>query len=93
MAYTQKKTIPTPIRERVIALWAQGECFKSIASKVRISNRTASNIVTNVAEREHLLALRPGGKERTIANPNVVNLLNIKKQLNQARLQQNYKLF
>ena len=80
MAYTQKnKTIPTPIRERVIALWAQGECFKSIASKVRISNRTASNIVTNMAEREHLLALRPGGKERTIANPNVVEFIEYQK--------------
>ena len=80
MAYTQKnKTVPTPIRECVIALWAQGECFKSIASKVRISNRTASNIVTNMAEREHLFALRPGGKERTIANPNVVEFIEYQK--------------
>lgn len=57
MAYIQKKTIPIPIRERVVALWAQGEYFKNIASKAGISNRTASNIVTNMTEREHLLPL------------------------------------
>lgn len=32
-----------------------------------------------MAEREHLLALRPGGKERTIANPNVVEFIEYQK--------------
>ena len=72
MAHTQKtKTIPVPIRE-VLLHYGQGDSFKSIASKLGMSNRTASNIVNNMAEKEHLLALKPGGKERQIANPNVV---------------------
>ena len=80
MAFMQKnKTITLPTRERVVALWQQGESFKSIASKLGISNRTASNIVTNVAERGHLLALKPGGKERQIANPNVVEHIEYQK--------------
>jgi transposase len=78
--FTQKnKTTSLPTRERVVALWQQGESFKSIASKLGISNRTASNIITNVAERGHLLALRPGGKERHIANPNVVEHIEYQK--------------
>ena len=38
-----------------------------------------SNIITNVAERGHLLALKPGGKERQIANPNVVEHIEYQK--------------
>ena len=80
MACTPKnKTIPIPIRERIVALWAQGESFKSISTKVGISNRTVSNIITNIAEREHLLALQSGGKGRQIANPNVVEFIEYKK--------------
>ena len=88
MAYTQKsKTILIPTWEHAIALWAKGKCFKSIAS----------NIVTNMAERQHILALlrhflRPAGKERQIANPNVVEFIQYQKQLNQAHAQRNYKL-
>ena len=32
MAYTPKnKTIPVPIRERIVALWAQGEFLQKLA--------------------------------------------------------------
>ena len=35
MAYTPKnKTIPIPIRERIVALWAQGESFKVFLQKL-----------------------------------------------------------
>ena len=94
MACTPKnKTLPIPIRERIVALKAQDESFKSISTKVGILNRTASNIITNIVEREHLLALQPGGKGGRLPVPMSLNLLNItKKKLNRAHLHQNYNL-
>ena len=79
MAHTQKTKIPIPTRECVVTLWAQGDRFTSIASKRGISNRAASNIINNMAEREHLLALKPGGKETQIATPNVIEYIEYQK--------------
>lgn len=80
MAHTQRnKLISIQICESVLALWTQVECFKSFDSKLGISNRAASNIVTNVAERGHLLALKPGGKERQIVNLSVVEHIEYQK--------------
>ena len=65
MAHTQKtKTLSLPNREHIIALWAEGESNRTIANRLGISNRTVGNIVTSSINRGHLLALKPGRKER-----------------------------
>ena len=68
-----------PNRERIIALWANGESNTCIASRLGISSRAVSNIVTNSIERGHLLALKPGWKERQTATPTVVEYIEYKK--------------
>lgn len=80
MAHIQKsKTVSLPNREHIISQWHKGESFKNIASCLGLSNRTVSKIVTNAIERGHLLALKPGGKERHIANQNVVEHIEYEK--------------
>ena len=52
MAYMQRTNITSlPTRERILALWTEGE------SRLGICKRTVSNIVTNLMERGHLLTL------------------------------------
>ena len=81
MAHTQKtKTLSLPNRERIIALWAESESNRTIANRLGISNRTVGNIVTSsILYRGHLLALKPGWKERQIAKPDVVEYIEFQK--------------
>jgi DNA-binding NarL/FixJ family response regulator len=47
-----KTSLPT--RERIIALWAEGESNNNIATRFGITRHTVSNIVGNMMERGHL---------------------------------------
>ena len=72
-----KTSVPT--RERIIALWAEGESNNNIATRFGITRHTVSNIVGNMMERGHLLDIKPGGKPREIAKPNVVEHMEFQK--------------
>ena len=72
-----KTSLPT--RERIIALWAEGESNNNIATRFGITRHTVSNIVGNMMERGHLLDIKPGGKPREIAKPNVVEHIEFQK--------------
>ena len=72
-----KTSLPT--RERIIALWAEGESNNNIATRFGITRHTVSNIVGNMMERGHLLDIKPGGKPREIAKPDVVEHIEFQK--------------
>ena len=63
------------VRERMWNLWLAGESFSAIASCTGVTSKTVSNIVRKFTERGHLFPLKPGGKERQIATPNVVEYI------------------
>ena len=80
MAYAQNsKTVSLPRRECIISMWTEGESYKNIAKRLGISSRAVSKIVAKFIERGHVLALKPGGKERRIANHNVVENVEFQK--------------
>ena len=73
MSRVQKTKITSlPVRERMLNLWQAGESFSAIASYTGVTSKTASNILRQFTERGHLFPLKPGGKERQIATPSVV---------------------
>ena len=76
MSRVQKtKIVSLPVRERMLNLWLAGESFSAIASCTGVTSKTVSNIVRKFTERGHLFPLKPGGKERQIATPNVVEYI------------------
>ena len=79
MATQNAKTILLPRRECIISMWTEGVSYKNIAKRLGISCRTVSKIVAKFIERGHVLALKPGGKERRIANHNVVENIEFQK--------------
>jgi transposase len=72
-------TTSLPTRERIIALWAEGESNNNIATRFGITRHTVSNIVQNMMERGHLLDMKPGGKPRNIGKPDVVEHIEFQK--------------
>ena len=80
MSHVQKTKIAAlPVRKRMLNLWLAGESFSAIASCSGVTSKTVSNIVKQFIERGHLFPLKPGGKERHVATPNVVEYIEFKK--------------
>ena len=76
--YKANKTF-LPTRERIISLWVAGESNNNIATRFGITRHTVSNIVGNMMARGHLLDIKPGGKPREIAKPDVVEHIEFQK--------------
>ena len=80
MSHVQKTKIASlPVRERMLDLWLAGESFSAVASRTGVTSKTVSNILRKFTERGHLFPLKPGGKERQIATPNVVEYIEYQK--------------
>ena len=71
----ENQIVSLPVREHMLNLWLARESFSAIASCTGVTSKTVSNIVRKFTECSHLFPLKPGGKERQIATPNVIEYI------------------
>ena len=77
--FQNARITPLSTRHRIADLWLAGNSHEIIAGRVGVTRQTVSNILRNLTERGHLLPLGPGGKERSVANPDVVEHIEYQK--------------
>jgi transposase len=73
-------------RENIIALWSSGFNQKNISQMLNISKQTVSNIINRLVSQGTMLPGKPGGKERTISTPPVVEFVEYCKLLKPSSL-------
>jgi len=62
-------------REKLIALWSSGTSQTEVALRLGLSKQTVSNILKQFLETGTVFAKKPGGKERTVSTPQVVEFI------------------
>jgi transposase len=71
----QNKTVHQNKREKAIALWSLGYKQQDIATTLRLSFQTVSNIINRFIRFGAILPGKTGWKERTISTPQVVEFV------------------